>query len=1028
MEKRSRTRYLWNGIKSRTQKITRCMHTIFGRSSKYTSSTSENSTTLYEPTMDTPAINTQTIKLSGIDNTVFLDTSIFSVLHSNSARIKNVPESSRDNLEGMRQHTPSINSSITGLRGGELSFHDSTLGSQSLKQSRSPDGSVLLPDSESIKSSCSKDLGGSVSTCEWEYQEPFETYQDKVIKLCHDIGLGEPSKIERMNGGNDNRVICLSFTSSSKENQDYVLRIPRNAATAEIAKDQAAVLYYLASFMPVPTVMAFDSTSGNAIGCPYVIQQKLKGCNAAEIYYELPLDEKLEIITLVVDIITKLNASKADRPGQFVAGSTIPSLSQKPFSIPTDIDITGYRFEKDGTPRNMSSFENQPLASHLITAFEMRKNHDRDRGQDFMDDTWDELTKIVKQMDTAALFSNTDTDCVLWHWNLAFRNILVEKQKSGEWKLTGVLDWDFLLAVPLILTRGTPTWIWCKETDHSTEWFAQLCEGEIESSRELTTDELYLKAHFDKLMQQSDPNYMTDAYDRGVWIRRLAHFAVYGFSSYVYYDKQRELVSDWNAYYKSLGYDPDAEDSDDEDCNNSFAFSGGSSHSIRSQSSTGLYNQEGFDTYQQNVIQLCRDIGLGEPSKLERINGGSSNRVIGITFSESSGDRQFILRVPRFTLSDKVTFNIRDQVAAILTLRQHDFLCAPAIVAVDTQVNNAIESQYVLQQRLPGRSLQDVFFELPLDEKLEVTTMIAQFLLKMENISFSKPGLLTGTQSLPWTSTSLESSTLEPTISGFRLDTHKLAPALESQSLPSLILKMLEEQKIGNSDYQRPKWEKLICILKEMVKACLFRQSDSKNVLWHWDICARHILIDGIDPLPASDIPYQPSYPFTEDIIEPVEIKNIGGTDEGLIGGEISRSIPCMPEKQEALNSGWKVTGVIDWDDVMSVPLVISRVPRTWLWFNEENRGWTWTGNRDTPPERALTKEELTIKGHFDQIMQQADPEYLEDTYGRGVWIRRMFRFARDGFIEGGDLKRHEKFVKDWERYYSGMCSDTVFD
>lgn len=913
--------------------------------------------------------------------------------------IEEMPKPSEAILEGLRQCTLFIRFPSTSPSADEVPPPHSSVGSRSSKRSRSPSDVVSLPESISIKSTFSDVVRGSGSTSEWIYQEPFEIYKNKVIQLCHDIGLGGPSQVEPMTGGSFNRVMCLSLPS--KNNHDYVLRIPRFPESAENARDQAAVLHYVAPLMPVPTVLAFDPTPDNAIGHPYVLQEKLEGCNAATIYHDLPRNEKAEVITLIVDIITKLNTSNTDRPGQLVAGPTVPSFSHNSFSTPIDIEITGYRFEnieQDAATKNMPRFEKQPLVSHLVAAFTMRKKYDQDRDCDFMDSTWDELSKVAKQMNTAGLFSEADVDCVLWHWDLAFRNILVEKQATGNWHLTGVLDWDMLLSVPLVLTRATPTWLWCQEDSQSSECSTQSSDNGVQQSQDLTTDEQYLKDHFEQLIQQTDPNYMADAYGRGVWIRRLADFAFHGFNDPAYYDKQRELSSDWNMYYESLGFDPDVNDDDVDDY---------SSHSVASsQSSTGLYNQEEFDTYQSRVIQLCRELGLGEPSKLQRIKGGSYNRVTGITIPNQSGDLNFILRTPRFTIDDEFTYTIRDQVAAILSLRQYAFLRAPAIAAVDTTLSNAIESQYVIQHRVPGRPLQDVFFDLPLHEKLNITSTIAQFTLNMEKISLDNPGLLTGTQNLPWTSTSIDPSISPPTISGFRFDGNQI-PALEKQPLSSLLITMLDAQNEQNGELQRPKWQKLVFIVKEMAKASLFRQSDSKNVLWHWDMCARHVFIDGIQSPPASDTASQAG---SSDINNTVDDLN---TDENLYREQFSPG-------------GWTVTGSIDWDDVMSVPLVVSRVPKTWLWFNEMKRGWEWTGNRDSPPERELTTEELTIKAHFDQIMQKADPTYFDDTYGRGVWIRRMFRFAKDGFQTGADIKRYNNFVSDWRKYYSSLYLDTM--
>ncbi|KAF7954024.1 uncharacterized protein EAE97_001422 [Botrytis byssoidea] len=923
-----------------------------------------------------------------------------------------VPEPSEDTLEGLRQFAQFIDSAPA----------------------------TVSPAPESIKSSNSEVLRGSGSTCDWDDQEPFVTYKHKIIQLCHNLGLGEPSKIERMRGGSFNRVICLSLPS--KDNQDYVLRIPRNLDTNESTRDQVAVLHYLAPLMPVPAVLAFDSTSDNVIGRPYILQEKLKGVNAESVYYDLPSDEKIQFVKLLADIIKKLNAFKIDRPGQLVAGPSIPSISREPLTIPTDIEVTGYRFSQHNALEVMSSQEKQPLSSLLDTIFEERKTAD----EDFMDLQWKSLQKITKEMKTAGLFSNTDTDCVVWHWDLAFRNIMVEKQLNGQWALTGILDWDGLLSAPSVMTRAPPVWLWIEENDRSSKWCEGLGNNDIQPARELTMEELVLKSSFEQILQRSDQNYMADAYGRGVWIRRLVKFALEGFAQSSHYIMLKVLVLEWNAYYQSLDLDTDMEDDSDEDGSDgsddkdesdkpddedrsdgpdddekleSSSVTHRSNHSNQSSaSSTYEYAQESFETYKLKVTQLCQNIGFGSPSNVERMEGGSYNRVIGLTFPGQFEDRNFILRIPRSPCEDHELHKIRDQVAILLFLKQFDFLCVPAIAAIDTTADNVIASQFVLQEKITGQPLSEVFSTLPLAEKLEVTTLVARHLTKIEDITFESPGELSGTQPLPWVSTSVHQSNSPPVISGFHLNPMEVASPLGKQGLASLLFNMLNEQKKDDVNFAHIMllWSQLLDALKQMEQIGFFKDSDSTNILWNYDICSRHIFIEKDNSL----TPTIPRSSSTSEIPQPLDLDHVSDNStksQANIKDEASRT----PDGQNQVTSGrWKITGIIDWDDALSVPHVITRVPRTWLWFDDNERTPFWDGNRETPPQRALTEDELAIKNHFDQIMQQADPNYMNDTYFRGVWIRRLFQFTQTGFHDTVDFDRCNKFVKDWKNYFDG--------
>ncbi|TGO88811.1 hypothetical protein BPOR_0140g00030 [Botrytis porri] len=894
-----------------------------------------------------------------------------------------VPEPSDDTLEGLRQCAEFINSAPTSLS----------------------------PAPESIKSSSSKVPRGSGSTCDWDDQEPFVTYKHKIIQLCHDLDLGEPSKIERMRGGSFNRVVCLSLPS--KDNQDYVLRIPRNLDTNESTRDQVAILHYLAPLMPVPAVVAFDSTSDNVIGRPYILQGKLKGVNAGSVYYDLPSDEKKQFVKLIADIIKKLNNLKIDRPGQLVAGPSIPSISHEPLTIPTDIEVTGYRFSPHDALEVMSSQKNQPLSSLLASIFEERKTVD----EDFMDIQWNKLLKITDEMKTAGLFSNNDTDCVVWHWDLTFRNIMVEKQSNGQWTLTGVLDWDGLLSAPSVMTRAPPVWLWIEENDRSSKWHEGLGNNDIQPARELTMEELVLKASFEQILQRADQNYMADAYGRGVWIRRLVKFALEGFGQSSHYIMLQVLVREWEAYYQSLELGSDGLD-DDEKLESSSVTRGSNNSNQSSASSTYEYGQEAFETYKLKVAQLFQNIGFGSPSNVERMEGGSFNRVIGLTFPGQSEDRNFVLRIPRVPFEDYELHKLRDQVATLLFLKQFDFLCVPTIEAIDSTVDNAIASQYVLQKKITGKPLGDVFPTLPLAGKLELTTLVARLLIKMEDITFEDPGVLSGAQPLPWVSTSVHQSSSPPVISGFRLNPKTVGPPLRKQGLESLLLNLISERKKDDimCDNIVSIWNQALDVLKQMEQIGFFKDSDSTNILWNWDICSRHIFIERDDSL----TPAVPCSGSTSDATQPPSPDNLGDHNtesEPDINDEASQD----PDSQtQATSGGWKVTGIIDWDDVMSVPRVITRVPRTWLWFDDYERTTCWNGVRETPPQRPLTEDELAIKNHFDQIMQQADPNYMNDTYFRGVWIRRLFGFTETGFHDSQHLKDFQKYMREWKNYFDG--------
>jgi len=196
-------------------------------------------------------------------------------------------------------------------------------------------------------------------------------------------------------------------------------------------------------------------------------------------------------------------------------------------------------------------------------------------------------------------------------------------------------------------------------------------------------------------------------------------------------------------------------------------------------------------------------------------------------------------------------------------------------------------------------------------------------------------------------------------------------------------------------------------IASQMEEVGLVRIKDNQCILWHWDFAARNIMI---------------SQSSTADVSSHVPVNQEPKEDLEPPGTTVTNT------------DSWVITGVLDWDGIMSVPLVLARQPPIWLWCNEDGRSSAWSGNLDVPPTRKLTDDEARIKDHFDHIMAKADPSYIEDAYIRGPWLRRLARFALYGFSEFGCFERYDALVKDWEEHYSSTsrnryeCSDSGKD
>lgn len=117
------------------------------------------------------------------------------------------------------------------------------------------------------------------------------------------------------------------------------------------------------------------------------------------------------------------------------------------------------------------------------------------------------------------------------------------------------------------MARVPPAWLWFNEEVQAWSWPR---DKDLPLDRDLTLDELFIKAHFDRIMARADPSYIDGAYRRGLWVRKLAMFAIHGINtSGNFWEHQEQLVKEWAEHYndfiRASKERSDENESDDDD-------------------------------------------------------------------------------------------------------------------------------------------------------------------------------------------------------------------------------------------------------------------------------------------------------------------------------------------------------------------------------------------------------------------------------------------------------------------------------
>ena len=446
---------------------------------------------------------------------------------------------------------------------------------------------------------------------------------------------------------------------------------------------------------------------------------------------------------------------------------------------------------------------------------------------------------------------------------------------------------------------------------------------------------------------------------------------------------------------------------------------------VQSFHSSSTYTYEGcghepYDTFKHKICQLSQDIGAGEIELLDRIRGGSFNRVVPIAFNTKTNPTptKAIFRVPRGIEFDEgqeevaQRERVEDQVATFsLILRKS--LPAPRIIAYDASFDNVIKTPFTLYELAEGTRLDAVYKTFSLAQKLQFADDFAKLLSDIEAVQFENAGLLRYARS-----GSDDDRTRKQNIGQrFELDVeiarfyagdlqwtdNPLIRIQPTSSLTNLIDELLtanvalEKQLDGpNSDAIWYEYEFLRSAFEGMKEQGVFGVADVTlgtvlpNVLYHGDMAGRNILVTR--PLASID-----------------------GQD-----------------------AEWTINSVLDWDDARSVPRVLARQPPTWLWemnSDELSINAKRFDDVDFDPIPQCSGNNLKIKSQFEEAFVRYTARYIpsyniemyhDEAYGRGRWIRRLWLLLLYGPRAYKFWERVALLEEEWPSKYTSHESPKI--
>ena len=365
---------------------------------------------------------------------------------------------------------------------------------------------------------------------------------------------------------------------------------------------------------------------------------------------------------------------------------------------------------------------------------------------------------------------------------------------------------------------------------------------------------------------------------------------------------------------------------------------------------------------------------------IERMRGGSYNRVTSITILDSEGKEgtHLVLRVPRHAWESTP----EREVALLRYVRQHTPIPVPEIIAADYTSNNVLKDPYVVQTRVPGITISEAKHEreITTEQWCTVAREIGRTMLELQKVTNPTPGLIESAlnkdESYSFSVTPFDiKSPHDP-------DWKEKAAAVTAETKAS-VLDLYKESTFKFLITQFGRWmadelakrpdgiynwdfmHRLAEVAGQMNK--MFLLGDDINCLAHLDLAGRNIMVE-----------FPPGEPL-------------------------------------------KITGYLDWDSAVFAPRFVACAPPWWLWQDDDDET-DYQDDESKANETPAQAHKQEIKRAFEETVGE---DFLTYAYEPQFQLaRKLFHIAMHGNNAQMQLQLVENFLDEWQVFFDKEMED----
>ncbi|KAL8801336.1 MAG: hypothetical protein Q9182_004543 [Xanthomendoza sp. 2 TL-2023] len=399
------------------------------------------------------------------------------------------------------------------------------------------------------------------------------------------------------------------------------------------------------------------------------------------------------------------------------------------------------------------------------------------------------------------------------------------------------------------------------------------------------------------------------------------------------------------------------------DTSNNSTASHSSCTSCASDTSALEYDHESYKEFAPRIHQLCRQLwpsaSEDEEFEVERLKGGSYNRVFGIKTPPSTGEAEgrYILRIPRFQIAQQ-----RREIAILRYVQKHTSIPVADVIFSDSTTQNPLNEPYVVQTRIAGQDLEQAYQTLDHEQKRAIAKQWGQILLEQRTVKTEFSGVVDASTN--------EGGTQSYTVHAYDVFSDPEADPVEIDLVPKQsILDMFVTQCARwdaaeirtcmdyDPNFRLDHWDRLATIAKVMDAAGLFK--DSYFTLCHFDLHPRNVMVD---------------------------IQADGAA---------------------------VISGVLDWDSAVFAPDFAVCIPPSWIWAWRDDEDERTDESDDTPAD----PKDQVLKQDFEEAVGSELRELFYAPQYR--MARKLFNFALEGLRNSKAWKDAYDLIGDWAAFQS---------